>query len=81
MPKFRYFSRPARPAAPPSRLDRLLEVVFWIGVAVLLGSWLAPGLLGTLVKSMARTFGLMLVFLLLARALSARIREIFGGGR
>lgn len=71
------FQRP-KTSTPKSRLDRAFELLLLLGVVLVIGTWIAPGLVGTLVKSVGRTFVLLLLFLFLARVLGARIREMFG---
>jgi hypothetical protein len=75
------FKRGTSPPPPKSRLDRIFGLFLWLGVALVIGTWIAPGLVGTLVKSVGRTFGLLLLFLFLARLVSARIGELFGRPR
>lgn len=70
--------RPKDPPTPKSRLDRVFELLLWLGAALVVGTWIAPGLVGALVKSVGRTFGLLLLFLFLARVAAARIRGMFG---
>lgn len=66
---------------PRSRLETLTGTMLLAGCGVVVGTWLAPGLVGKLVKTSGRTFALLLLFLLAARAISARIGEMFGGPR
>lgn len=72
------FNKPTKTDKPRSRLESVTNTLLLVGCAVVIGSWLAPGLVGKLVKTSGRTFALLLLFLLLARAISARIGEIFG---
>jgi len=73
-------TKPTKSVSSRSRLDKLVDTLFLAGGAIVIGSFLLPGLFGTLLKASARTFGLLLVFLLVARALSARIGQLLGGG-
>lgn len=75
------FKRHKKPPTPKSRLDRAFELLLWLGVVLVIGTWIAPGLVGTLVKSVGRTFGLLLLFLFLARVVAARIGDLFGRPR
>ncbi|MEK7391271.1 MAG: hypothetical protein AAB214_01780 [Fibrobacterota bacterium] len=59
----------------------MTNTMLLLGCVVVIGSWLAPGLLGSLVKTSGKTFAMLLLFLFLARVISARIGAIFGGPR
>jgi arginine exporter protein ArgO len=74
-PKMPSSSRPA------SRLDRLVDTLLLSAAVAGIAALLAPGLFGVLVKASARTVGFLLVFLMAARAVSARIGELFGKSR
>jgi len=69
------------PARPASRLDGMVDTLLLAGVVAAIAALLAPGLFGVLVKASARTVGFLLVFLMAARAVSARIGELFGRSR
>ena len=60
-----------------SRLDRLIDILLLLGLVGAIGSLLAPGLLGVLVKTSVRTMGFLLVFLMVARKVSSRLGDIF----
>ncbi|MEN9309447.1 MAG: hypothetical protein RL173_3379 [Fibrobacterota bacterium] len=75
------FKSTTKTVKPKSRLETVTSTMLLLGCVVVIGSWLAPGLLGNLVKSSGKTFALLLLFLFLARAISARIGTIFGGPR
>ncbi len=57
----------------------MIETLILVGIAGGIAALLAPGLFGILVKAAARTLGFLLLFLMAARAVSARLRELFGG--
>lgn len=72
------FKRQPKQPNPKSRLDRALGLLVWLGAALVIGTWIVPGLMGAIARSVGRTFGLMLLFLFLARAVAARIGGLFG---
>jgi arginine exporter protein ArgO len=75
------FRKTPSPAYPASRLDRLVDTLLLSSAVAGIAALLAPGLFGVLVKASARTVGFLLLFLMAARAVSARIGELFGRSR